>query len=121
MRRSLISFLFFLLAVSTTVNAFGQAADKLPPIKVKEYKLKNGLTVLLHYDASTPIVAVNLWYHVGSKNEVAGRTGFSHSFEHMMFQGSKNYVDGFPGADEISGNVNGTTDPDPAYYFEVVP
>ncbi len=101
--------------------AFAQSGDKLPPINVKEYKLKNGLTVLMHQDHSTPIVAVNLWYHVGSKNEAPGRTGFAHLFEHMMFQGSKNYVDGWRGVDELGGNVNGTTNEDRTYYFEAVP
>ena len=101
--------------------AFAQSGDKLPPINVKEYKLTNGLTVLIHQDHSTPIVAVNLWYHVGSKNEAPGRTGFAHLFEHMMFQGSKNYVDGWRGVDELGGNVNGTTNEDRTYYFEAVP
>ena len=85
--------------------AFAQGGDKLPPINVREYKLKNGLTVLMHQDKSTPIVAVNMWYHVGSKNEAPGRTGFAHLFEHMMFQGSKNYVDGWRGVDELGGQV----------------
>ncbi|MEP6787949.1 MAG: pitrilysin family protein, partial [Acidobacteriota bacterium] len=119
MRRISLSFLFLVIAVSMTVGAFGQA--KLPPINVKEYKLKNGLTVLMHQDKSTPIVAVNMWYHVGSKNEAPGRTGFAHLFEHMMFQGSKNYVDGWRAVDELGGNVNGTTNEDRTYYYEAVP
>ncbi len=104
-----------------SVGAFAQGGDKLPPINVKEYKLKNGLTVLMHRDTSTPIVSVNMWYHVGSKNEAPGRTGFAHLFEHMMFQGSKNYVDGWRGVDELGGTVNGTTNEDRTYYFEAVP
>src|ERR1044071_42874 len=67
------------------------AGRVLPPIKYTEYRLKNGLRVIMHEDHSTPIVGVNLWYHVGSKNEVVGRTGFAHLFEHMMFQGSQSY------------------------------
>jgi len=110
-----------LLAISAAMTAVAQQTDKLPPINVKEYKLKNGLTVLMHQDRSTPIVAVNLWYHVGSKNEAPGRTGFAHLFEHMMFQGSKNYIDGWRGVDELGGNVNGTTNEDRTYYYEAVP
>src|SRR4029450_1933918 len=74
-----------------SLNAAAQNADKLPPLKIKQYQLKNGLRVVLHEDRSTPVVAVSTWYHVGSKNEETGRTGFAHLFEHMMFQGSKNY------------------------------
>ena len=69
----------------------GQFSPTVPPIKYTEYRLKNGLRVIMHEDNSVPIVAVNVWYHVGSKNEVLGKTGFAHLFEHMMFQGSKNY------------------------------
>ncbi|MDQ3750106.1 MAG: hypothetical protein M3367_14020, partial [Acidobacteriota bacterium] len=61
----------------TTTN-LAQKSDKLPPIKYQEITLKNGLRVIMHEDKSTPIVAVNVWYHVGSKNEVEGRTGFAH-------------------------------------------
>jgi zinc protease len=94
----------------------------LPPIKVTEFKLKNGLRVILHEDHSTPIVGVNLWYHVGSKNEVPGKTGFAHLFEHMMFQGSKNYDDDFfKPIQEAGGTLNGSTNPDRTNYFEVVP
>ena len=121
MRPSRLAFVFLIVAISLTINSFGQSAAKLPRINAKEYKLKNGLTVVLHQDKSTPIVAVNAWYHVGSKNEAPGRTGFAHLFEHMMFQGSKNYVDGWRGVDELGGNVNGTTDNDRTYYFEAVP
>src|SRR5262245_58519590 len=64
---------------------------EVPLLKVEKYALKNGLTVLLHEDHKTPVVAVNVWYRVGSKDEVPGRTGFAHLFEHMMFQGSKNH------------------------------
>src|SRR5436189_4747551 len=67
----------------------------LPSIKFTEYTLANGLRVILHEDHSTPIVGVNLWYHVGSKNETIGKTGYAHLFEHMMFQGSKNYDDDY--------------------------
>ena len=82
-------FLLVLLSLSAGMS-FAQSTDKLPPINVTEYKLKNGLTVLLHRDTSTPIVAVNVWYHVGSKNERPGKTGFAHLYEHLMFGGSEN-------------------------------
>src|SRR4051812_19279028 len=69
------------------------ATRALPSIPYKEFDLPNGLRVIFHEDHSTPIVAVNVWYHVGSKNETLGKTGYAHLFEHMMFQGSKNYDD----------------------------
>ncbi len=109
---------FFLSTMSVPAQKF----EKLPPIGVKEFTLKNGLRVIMHADNSTPIVAVNVWYHVGSKNESPGKTGFAHLFEHMMFQGSKNYSDGYLGAmDEVGAQVNGTTNQDRTYYYEVVP
>jgi zinc protease len=94
----------------------------LPPINYTEFRLSNGLRVILHEDRSTPIVAVNIWYHVGSKNEVPGRTGFAHLFEHMMFQGSKHYdKDYFVPLQEAGGNLNGSTNSDRTNYWEVVP
>jgi zinc protease len=92
-------------------------AAPLPPIKFTEFKLDNGLRVILHEDHSTPIVAVNIWYHVGSKNEVPGRTGFAHLFEHMMFQGSKHYdKDYFGPLQEAGGTLNGSTNTDRTNY-----
>ena len=61
-----------------------------PDLPFERHSLPNGLRIILHRDASLPLVAANLWYHVGSKNERPGRTGFAHLFEHLMFQGSKN-------------------------------
>lgn len=110
-----------IVAIFAATGSVAQTSDKLPPINIKQYKLKNGLTVLMHKDNSTPIVSVHLWYHVGSKNEAPGRTGFAHLFEHMMFQGSKNYVDGWRAVDDLGGSVNGTTDEDRTYYFETIP
>ncbi len=108
------------LLLQGTVPA--QQGDRLPPINVKEYTLKNGLRVLLHEDRSTPIVSVGVWYHVGAKNEVEGRTGFAHLFEHMMFQGSKNYdADYFTPLQEAGASINGTTNQDRTWYFETVP
>src|SRR5918997_1193742 len=104
-------------------QSHAQAAGALPQIKFPEYRLKNGLRVILHEDRSTPVVGVNLWYHVGSKDEVPGRTGFAHLFEHMMFQGSKNYDDDYfkPIQQIAGGNLNGSTNPDRTNYWEVVP
>ncbi|HEY0547931.1 MAG TPA: insulinase family protein [Pyrinomonadaceae bacterium] len=97
-------------------------AAQLPPINITEFKLANGLRVVFHEDHSTPIVAVNIWYHVGSKNEVPGRTGFAHLFEHMMFQGSKHYdKDYFGPLQEAGGTLNGSTNTDRTNYWEIVP
>ena len=88
-------------------------AAQLPQINITEFKLDNGLRVILHEDHSTPIVAVNVWYHVGSKNEVPGRTGFAHLFEHMMFQGSQHHdTDYFGPLQEAGGSLNGSTNTD---------
>jgi zinc protease len=100
----------------------GATASGLPSIRFSEYTLPNGLRVILHEDHSTPIVGVNLWYHVGSKNETMGKTGYAHLFEHMMFQGSKNYnTDYFTPLQEAGGNINGTTNQDRTWYYETVP
>lgn len=94
----------------------------LPPISFTQFKLDNGLRVILHEDHSTPIVAVNVWYHVGSKDEVPNRTGFAHLFEHLMFQGSKHYdEDYFKPIQEAGGTLNGTTSTDRTNFWEVVP
>jgi zinc protease len=120
-KRFFVLFLLITFAMSST-TVLAQKGDKLPPIKHTEYKLKNGLRVIMHQDPSTPIVAVNLWYHVGSKNEIPGRTGFAHLFEHMMFQGSKNYnADYFTPLQEAGANINGTTNSDRTNYYEVLP
>ncbi|MBV9925303.1 MAG: insulinase family protein [Acidobacteria bacterium] len=97
-------------------------APALPPINYTEFFLPNGLRVILHEDHSTPIVGVNVWYHVGSKNETPGKTGYAHLFEHMMFQGSKNYNnDYFKPLQEAGATLNGSTNPDRTNYWEVVP
>jgi zinc protease len=84
--------------------------------------LDNGLDVLIHEDHGCPIVAVNLWYHVGSKNETPGRTGFAHLFEHLMFEGSQHYDKGyFHPLQEAGGLLNGSTNADRTNYWEVVP
>ena len=107
------------LAVATTPAA---AADA-PLIPYEKFKLDNGLTVIVHTDRKAPIVAVNLWYHVGSKDEQPGRTGFAHLFEHLMFQGSENYNDEYFKPFEQVGATgqNGTTGFDRTNYFQNVP
>ena len=84
--------------------------------------LANGLDVIVHEDHYVPIVAVNVWYHVGSKNERPGRTGFAHLFEHLMFEGSEHYDHGyFQPLQEAGALLNGSTNADRTNYWEVVP
>jgi zinc protease len=92
-------------------------------IPFEKYALKNGLEVILHADRSLPLVAVNVWYHVGPANEPAGRSGFAHLFEHLMFEGSRHVGREFDRLLESSGatNTNGTTSWDRTNYFETVP
>jgi zinc protease len=91
-------------------------------IPFSKFTLDNGLDVLIHEDHSLPIVAVNVWYHVGSKNEVPGRTGFAHLFEHLMFEGSQHYDRGyFHPLQEAGAALNGSTNADRTNYWEVVP
>ena len=95
----------------------------IPDIKYTKFVLANGLTVLVHEDHKAPIVAVNTWYHVGSKNEKPGKTGFAHLFEHLMFSGSDDFNHTYINAMEKVGatNLNGTTNNDRTNYFENVP
>src|SRR6059036_3991319 len=92
-------------------------------IPYQRFMLKNGLTLLVHEDHKAPIVAVNIWYHVGSKNEKPGRTGFAHLFEHLMFNGSEHFNDDYFQPFERIGatDQNGTTNEDRTNYFENVP
>ncbi len=92
-------------------------------IPCEKFVLDNGLTLLVHEDHKAPIVAVNIWYHVGSKNEKPGKTGFAHLFEHLMFNGSEHYDDDYFQAMERIGatNLNGTTSYDRTNYFQNVP
>jgi zinc protease len=91
-------------------------------IPFTRHRLENGLDVLIHEDHGCPIVAVNLWYHVGSKNEKPGRTGFAHLFEHLMFEGSQHYDRGFfQPLQEAGASLNGSTNADRTNYWEVVP
>jgi zinc protease len=91
-------------------------------IPYTRHTLDNGLDVLIHEDHGCPIVAVNVWYHVGSKNEKPGRTGFAHLFEHLMFEGSQHYDKGyFHPLQEAGALLNGSTNADRTNYWEVVP
>jgi zinc protease len=91
-------------------------------IEFAKRTLSNGLDVVVHEDHRLPIVAVNLWYHVGSKNERVGRTGFAHLFEHLMFEGSAHHDHGyFPPLQEAGASLNGSTNADRTNYWEVVP
>src|SRR5438067_390513 len=97
---------------------------EVPQLKFEKYKLQNGLVVILSEDHRLPMVAVNLWYHVGPANELPGRTGFAHLFEHMMFEGSRHV----PGSSHLhylegagASDINGTTDFDRTNYFETLP
>ena len=92
-------------------------------IKYEKFVLDNGLTLIVHEDHKAPIVAVNIWYHVGSKNEKEGKTGFAHLFEHLMFNGSENNRDDYFQVMEKIGatDMNGTTNNDRTNYFENVP
>ena len=107
------------------VPATGMTAQIAPPnIRYEKYTLANGLDVILSEDHRLPLVSTNIWYHVGPANELPGKTGFAHLFEHMMFEGSK-HVQGNAHFRylEASGasDINGTTDFDRTNYFETVP
>jgi zinc protease len=91
-------------------------------ISFEKITLSNGLEVILHRDHSIPLAAVNVWYHVGSKDEEIGRTGFAHLFEHVMFEGSKNHNRSyFEPLQKAGANLNGSTTPDRTNYWEDVP
>ena len=121
-----------LLGASLLLPASARAANPVTDVTIdipfKKFIMTNGLTLIVHEDHKAPIVAVDLWYHVGSKNEKPGKTGFAHLFEHLMFTGSEHLKgDGnqraFYEAMERIGatNPNGTTDPDRTDFFETVP
>jgi predicted Zn-dependent peptidase len=115
MKRNLI--LFLILSGFVFVNA------QTKKIEFTQYKLDNGLNVILHKDNTTPIVAVSVLYHVGSKNEESDRTGFAHFFEHLMFEGSPNIPRGeyFKIIESNGGTDNANTSWDRTYYFEILP
>ncbi len=117
-RRILVLALALLPAV-----AAAQAPARPLEVPYRQFQLANGLNVILHRDTSVPVVAVNVWYHVGSANERPGRTGFAHLFEHLMFEGSKNVKEGeFDNLLEAAGgNNNGSTSNDRTNYVIDVP
>ncbi len=98
-------------------------AQDTPKIEYEQYTLKNGLRVIVHEDRKAPIIAVNVWYHVGSKDEPEGKSGFAHLFEHLMFNGSENYNDDFfkPLQEIGASGINGTTSRDRTNYYQTVP
>ena len=107
-------------AATPASAAFNRAAFAVPH---QTFVLDNGLTLIVHEDRSVPVVAVNLWYHVGSRNERRGKTGFAHLFEHFFFNGSEHHPGGFREAMDDLGanNRNGTTNTDRTNFFEDVP
>jgi len=109
--------------IAGTYAGLSLEAQSTPRIQFEKYKLPNGLEVILHEDHSTPIVAVDTWYHVGSGDEQLGRTGFAHLFEHIMFMGSQHVpVGAFDQLLEAAGgDNNGSTTEDRTNYYEVVP
>ncbi len=116
----LLGFLF--ISLSQFAQTFEFKADQID-IPYERFVLPNGLTLLVHEDHKAPIAAVNVWYHVGSKNEKPGKSGFAHLFEHLMFNGSENFNDDyFQALERIGGtDLNGTTNTDRTNYFQNVP
>jgi len=110
-----------ILAVAFLCIGLGAQAQN--EIKFKEFKLDNGLSVIMHQDKTTPITAVSVLFHVGSKNEDPERTGFAHFFEHLLFEGSENIGRGeyMKKIQSIGGTLNAFTSNDQTYYYEVVP
>ena len=112
-----------LIALAWLACSAPPAFAKDPEISFAEFYLDNGLRVIVHEDHKAPIVAVTVWYHVGSKNETPGKTGFAHLFEHLMFNGSEHFNDEYfrPFEEVGATSMNGTTDSDRTNYFETVP
>ena len=121
LHKRLMSALLPALMAFVALQALAQSAAVRIPIK--EYKLKNGLRVILSEDHSAPTYSINVIYNVGSRDERKGRTGFAHLFEHMMYQGSENVGKGehFILIDMNGGSMNGTTNQDRTTYFEALP
>ncbi len=108
-------------AATLAATAHAQAPEL--NLAYEKFQLDNGLTVIVHEDRKAPVVAVSIWYHVGSKDEPTGKSGFAHLFEHLMFNGSENYDDDWFGPFEEVGatGMNGTTWLDRTNYFQTVP
>jgi zinc protease len=124
-RIALVTLTLGLVALAAPAQQPTRPARATPAVTIpyQRFVLKNGLTLLVHEDHKAPIVAVNLWYHVGSKNERPGRTGFAHLFEHLMFNGSEHFNNDYFQALEPLGatDLNGTTNEDRTNYFQNVP
>src|SRR5688500_2939690 len=125
MSRRIALFALMLLTAPLAAQSPAPSAPAPAPLQVpfRQFQLPNGLNVILHQDKTVPVVAVNVWYHVGSANEKPGRTGFAHLFEHLMFEGSKNVKEGqFDILLEAAGaNNNGSTTNDRTNYVIDVP
>ena len=126
-RRTRHALLALAIAAACGMPTLALAQDAAPraavDIAYEEFTLPNGLRVVVHTDRKAPIVAVNIWYHVGSKDEPAGRSGFAHLFEHLMFNGSENAPGEYFTPFEQAGatDMNGTTNTDRTNYFQNVP
>jgi zinc protease len=125
LQRAAGSLAFVALTVASHASAAPEPAKSEANLNIpfEKLKLKNGLTLILHQDRSLPLVAANIWYHVGPANEPPKRSGFAHLFEHLMFEGSRHVGRDFDTLLESVGatNVNGTTSWDRTNYFETVP
>lgn len=123
MKHKMIYLFAFLLSISTLAQKSSLNLLNNIDIKYEKFVLDNGLTLIVHEDHKAPIVAINIWYHVGSKNEKEGKTGFAHLFEHLMFNGSENNKEDYFQVMERIGatDLNGTTNNDRTNYFENVP
>ena len=123
--RQLTGLAVLIAAALATIAAAQRPSSGSDGIRIpfESYTLANGLTVITSLDRTTPTVAVNVWYHVGSKNEVAGRTGFAHLFEHVMFTGSGHVPYGLHDklTEGVGGSNNGTTSNDRTTYYEAIP
>src|SRR5258706_10792218 len=110
-------------SVLTLAQSTGLESSMQFNIPSEKFVLANGLTLIVHEDHKAPIVTVNIWYHVGSKNEKPGRTGLAHLFEHLMFNGSEHFPNDYFAEVERLGasEVNGTTNEDRTNYFQNVP
>jgi zinc protease len=118
-------FFFVVIVLAVLAPGANSQSTSFPDIDIpyKKFVLENGLRLLVHEDHKAPIVAVNIWYHVGSKNEKPGKSGFAHLFEHLMFNGSENYnKDYFKLMESIGAtDLNGTTNEDRTNYFQNIP
>jgi zinc protease len=110
---------YFLLSLLVTIAAPAAAQNRIR-VDTEQFKLPNGLTVILHRDTTTPTITTNIWYHVGSGREIPGRTGFAHLFEHILFEGSKNVPEGKIDEwfEEVGGSPNGSTTEDRTNYYQ---